>query len=146
MRTLILPATALVLAIFLPGRIASAGEDPSGTQSPDVVITSELAEESQVLILKDRKTADSLFHLREPAIRTEFVRFVQDTAVSVEVRTKAEFRKHWDKLERREGFREMRAQYASTDPDHSRIPRANLFDSSVVVFPGWVILRRGPNR
>jgi hypothetical protein len=136
----------LVLACALAGRPLTAGDKPARPQTPDVVISTELEGKSKVLILKDRKTADSLFRLKEPPTREEFDRFVTDTAVTVEARTRAEFRRHWKELERREGFREMRAQYAAADPDRSRIPRVYLFDSSVVVYPGWIIVRRKPAR
>lgn len=136
----------LALTCLLAGPPSAAGDKSAKLQTPDVVITSELEDKSKVLILKDRKTADSLFRLKEPAAREEFDRFVSDTAVSVEARTRAEFHRHWKEYERREGFSEMRAQYAAADPDRSRIPRAYLFDSSVVVYPGWIIVRRKPAR
>lgn len=136
----------LALAGALAGRPLSAGDKPARPQTPDVVISAELEDKSKVLILKDRKTADSLFRLKVPPIREEFDRFVADTAVSVEARTRAEFHRHWQELERREGYTRLRAQYAAADPDRSRIPRVYLFDSSVVVYPGWIIIRRKPAR
>src|SRR5687768_16337983 len=106
----------LALAGAVAGGPSSDSDKPAKPQTPDVIISSELEGRSKVLILKDRKTADSLFRLKEPPAREEFDRFVADTAVSVEARTRAEFHRHWKELERREGFREMRAQYAAADP------------------------------
>lgn len=146
MRNLLPSLPLLALSVVLVGRPSAAGDPAARPQTPDVIISGELEGKSKVLILKDRKTADSLFRLKEPPPREEFERFVADTSVSVEARTRAEFHRHWKELERREGFREMRAQYAAADPDRSRIPRVYLFDSSVVVYPGWIILRRKPGR
>ncbi len=146
MRKVLMSCALLTFTFLLPGVQAVAKEDSSKSQTPDVVISKELAEKSRILILKDRGIADSLFRLQTPPARTEFELFLKDTAISVEVKTKAEFRRYWNAFEHQEGFQEMRAQFAAADHDKTRIPRVYLFDSSVVVYPGWVVMRRKRGR
>lgn len=151
MRKILLSSAVLTLAMILPGGHAVAKEpsvkdESAKAQTPDVVISVELADKSRILILKDRVIADSLFRLQTPPVLAEFEQFVKDTAIAVEVKTKAEFRRYWNTFEREEGFQEMRAQYAAADQDMTRIPRVYLFDSSVVVYPGWVVMRKKRGR
>jgi hypothetical protein len=53
-----------------------------------------------------------------------------------------EFRKYWAKVEKEDGFDKLRAQMQSRDIDRSWVPRIYLFDSNLVIFPGWFVLRK----
>jgi hypothetical protein len=58
-----------------------------------------------------------------------------------------EFRAYWAEYEKREGFDELRNQVrAHNNIDLTWVPRLYLFDSSLVIFPGWVVWRRKPGR
>lgn len=135
---------AVLLAVLFP-LLAPALDRPSAApdreKSPDLIITSELENRSRVLILKDRRIADSLLRLQAPPLRGWFDQLIGDSAVAEEVGSREEFRKQWRDLEAREGFLDLRAQHAARDVDKTRIPRLYLFDSTVVVYPGWIILR-----
>lgn len=52
-----------------------------------------------------------------------------------------EFRKYWVKVEEREGFDKYRSQIQINDIDKTWVPHFYLFDSNVVVFPGWLLIR-----
>ena len=53
-----------------------------------------------------------------------------------------EFRKYWAELEKREGIDELRKQLQANDIDRTWVPRLYFFDSNLVVFPGWFVLRK----
>ena len=80
--------------------------------------------------------------MRHPAPRETFLRGLRDIALARPVRGPEEFRAYWDRLEKENGIPAMHSQMAAHDIDKGRIPKAYLFDSSVGVYPGWIILRR----
>jgi hypothetical protein len=136
---------------FALAPVAAMGGDqpapaPKPAMSPDLIISIELEDESDVWIVKDPQVADSLLRLKAPPARESLERLLGDSSMTVKIDTREEFRRHWRELELREGFRELRAQHAARDVDKGRIPRLYLFDSSMVVYPGWVVMRHKPRR
>lgn len=57
-----------------------------------------------------------------------------------------EFRKYWAQVEKAEGFDKVREQINSRDLDRSWIPHLYFFDSNLVVFPGWFVIRKKNRR
>ncbi|MEO6098625.1 MAG: hypothetical protein ABIW76_24310 [Fibrobacteria bacterium] len=112
----------------------------------DVMITVELQSGNRVLRLKQPEGVDSLKRAGTGIRRDRFDRMVGDTGVAREMRTLEEFRSYWSKLEERNGFKSMKGQYAAQDIDRTLVPKVYLFDSAVVVFPGWVVLRKKAKR
>ena len=53
-----------------------------------------------------------------------------------------EFKKYWTKVEKEDGFDKLRAQLHARDIDKSWFPHWYLFDSNLVVFPGWIVIRK----
>jgi hypothetical protein len=142
--TLLLLAMATV-PFAEPGKDKAAV--PDGADTLKVILSSELEGRNRVIRLKDPLVADTLLRLKAPADRERFDRLLTDPALAAEVKTAEEFRAWWKHAEAEEGIRDLRAQLAAHDVDRGRIPRVYLFDSSVVVYPGWVIVRkRGPGK
>lgn len=52
------------------------------------------------------------------------------------------FKRYWSKVEAQDGFDELRKQMGSNDIDKLWIPHFYLFDSNVVIYPGWFIIRK----
>jgi hypothetical protein len=147
-RRLLLPAasTRIVLAgvaaILLPLLSYAGGSDSLRTLQ--ILIRSELDAKHRILILEDPALSDSLLRGSLRPREDRLLRLLGDSAVAREVRTRDEFRRHWARLEEREGFRALRDQYAGRDIDKGRVPKAYLFDSAMVVYPGWIVLRKKP--
>jgi hypothetical protein len=53
-----------------------------------------------------------------------------------------EFKKYWAKVEKQEGFDKLRSQIQANDIDKTWVPHFYLFDSNLVIFPGWFVLRK----
>lgn len=53
-----------------------------------------------------------------------------------------EFKKYWTQVEKADGFDKLKEQYRSRDIDRTWVPHFYLFDSTVVVFPGWFVIRK----
>lgn len=109
-----------------------------------VLLSSEVKTGNEVLILKNPTATDSL--LRNPAPRESFLRGLQDSSLAREIRSPKEFSAYWNRIEQENGIPVLKNQMAAHDVDKSLIPKAYLFDSSVVVYPGWIIIRRGLHR
>jgi hypothetical protein len=105
-----------------------------------LLISSELRTGNEVLRLKEPGLSDSL--LRRPEPREKLMQALRDSSRARSIRDPEEFKAYWDRLERENGIKAVKDQMAAQDVDKSRIPHAYLFDSSVVVYPGWIILRR----
>lgn len=140
------PLLALV-PVFLALAPSHALDRASGAKKDSlrtlhIIISSELEERNKVLLLKDRGFTDSLMRNRLALEREGLDRLLADSALAVEVKTREEFGRHWKEIEDKHGFQDLRGQYAARDFDKSRIPRLILKDSSVVVYPGWIIFRR----
>ncbi len=133
---------ALVLAIALS---AHAGEDAvDSLRALRVLISSEMKTGNEVFELKDARLSDSL--LSHPSSRGSFLKGLRDSAVSRPVRGPEEFRSYWERIEKENGIGDLKGQMAAHDVDKGRIPKTYLFDSSVVVYPGWIIVRRMRHR
>lgn len=105
-----------------------------------IVISSEYRAGDAVLEIRDPRRADSL--LRNVPSRGPLLEAIRDTGLSRELRGRAEFERYWDKLEADHGYPALRGNLAAQDVDKTRVPKAYLFDSSVVVFPGWIVVRK----
>lgn len=138
------PGRILLLAAALLPLLAYAG-DADSLRALEILIRSEMDAKHRVLILKDPALSDSLLRGSGLPGEDRLLRLLEDSAVAREVRTRAEFQRHWARLEEQEGFRALRDQYASRDIDHGRVPKVHLFDSAMVVYPGWIILRKKPS-
>ena len=106
----------------------------------NLLLSSEFKGGNQVLHLENKELADSL--IRSARQLDAFVSRIRDSSISRRIRSKAEFKDYWEKVEAEAGFPELRGQLAAQDVDKSRVPKRYLFDSSVVVYPGWIVLRR----
>ncbi len=109
-----------------------------------VLLSSEVKTGNDVLILKNPAVTDSL--LRNPSPRESFLHGLEDSALARPIRSREEFSVYWNRIEKENGVPALQSQMAAHDVDKSLIPKAYLFDSSVVVYPGWIIVRRKPHR
>lgn len=109
-----------------------------------IMLSSEVKTGNEVLILKNPAVTDSL--LRNPSPRETFLRGIEDSSLARPVRTPEEFSVYWNRIEKENGISALQSQMAAHDVDKSRIPKAYLFDSSVVVYPGWIIVRHRLHR
>jgi hypothetical protein len=135
--------TLLISALAVAAATAQTKTDQAradSVQALRVILSSELQGGNQVLKLENQRLADSL--VRGATSRRAFLERIGDSSVSRRFRHNSEFADYWGKLEAREGIVELKSQYAAHDVDKTRIPKAYLFDSTVVVYPGWIILRR----
>ena len=57
-----------------------------------------------------------------------------------------EFREYWRRAEEENGIGELRGRLKSWDIDKTWVPHLYFFDSSLVIFPGWIVLRRKPGK
>lgn len=145
MKSLLLAATVL-LALPLPSaRAAGDGIPPArgdSLRTLRITITSELEGKGKVLILKDPTFSDSLLGFRLRGDRRRFDQLLGDSSLATVISTQEEFRAYWRKVEAEAGITDLRGRQAAQDLDRSRVPRIFLFDSSVVIYPGIVVLRR----
>lgn len=127
-----------------PTADAAAGAKADSLHALRVLLSSEVKTGNEVLILKNPAVTDSL--LRNPPTRESFLQGLRDSALARPVRTPEEFRGYWNRIEKENGIPALRSQMAAHDVDKTLIPKAYLFDSSVVVYPGWIIVRRKTHR
>ena len=109
-----------------------------------VLLSSEVKTGNEVLILKNPGVTDSLLH--NPSPRESFLQGLHDSALARPVRSQEEFGAYWKRIEKENGIPALQSQMTAHDVDKSLIPKAYLFDSSVVVYPGWIIVRRKLHR
>jgi hypothetical protein len=133
------------LALSLPVRAADAGAEKRHAPADSlralrVIISSEVKSGNEVMALEKPKVADSLLRIL-PSRESVLERF-HDSSLARSIRNPDEFRAYWNRLEERNGIKTVKGRMAAQDVDKSLIPRAYLFDSSVVVYPGWIIVRR----
>lgn len=105
------------------------------------IIRAEMKQENRVLIT-ERRLSDSLMCGVGRTPRSDFDKLIDDSAVTHEVKSEQEFRRYWTKVEKRDGIKALKDQYAREDIDKTLIPKTYLFDSTVVIYPGWIILRK----
>lgn len=137
--------SAVALAVCLQAGHAGERAIPAPDDSLRalrVLITSEFKAGDALLAIRDQRRADSL--LRNVPDRGPLLQAIRDTALAREMRTRAEFDAYWARHSAEAGHAELRGNLAAQDVDKTRIPKAYLFDSSVVVFPGWVVIRKRP--
>jgi hypothetical protein len=106
------------------------------------LLSKEVKPGNEVLILKNPRLSDSL--LRHP--QESFVAGLRGSGLARPIRSPEEFRAYWDRIEKENGIPALQSQMAAHDIDKGRIPKAYLFDSSVVVYPGWIIVRHKLHR
>jgi len=136
-----LSAAALALCAALAHGAASGRDAKADSlRTLRAAITSEMGSEDTALIVKRPRLADSL--LSNPVPGESFLRSLRDTSSFLRLDTPAEFAAYWKRVEAANGFGSLKRQMEAHDPDQSRVPKIYLFDSSVVVFPGCIILRR----
>lgn len=133
----------LVLALAMaPSRLLAASPKRDSLEALKVIITDELEGRGKIIILRDRRLADSLIRILPPLERESLDRIIADSSLAAEVKTREEFRTYWRKIEESHGFKELRGQHVARNIDRARIPKLFLYDSTVVIYPGWIILRR----
>ena len=104
-----------------------------------VILQSEFAAKNKVFICKNPTFADSL--VRSLCAPSNFQNAIADSAVLKEIQSKEEFSRYWQKVELDNGITALKAQMDAEDIDKTLIPKAYAFDSSVVIYPGWIIIR-----
>lgn len=140
-----LAAGLLALSLAVPVRAGDARETrrqaaADSLRALRVVISVEIKPGNAVMALKNPRAADSL--LRGLSSRESVLEALRDSSLARTIRDPDEFRSYWNRLEERNGIKAVKGRMAAQDVDRSRIPKAYLFDSSVVVYPGWIIVRR----
>jgi hypothetical protein len=105
-----------------------------------IMITSEFRPGDALLEIRDTRRVDSL--LRNVPDRGPLLQAIRDSATARELRSRAEFDAYWDRLTSSSGHRALRGRIAAQDIDKTFIPKTYLFDSSMVVFPGWIVVRK----
>lgn len=133
---------------------AGAKIRPSGKSSPAVKakgdsiesikfqLQKEFKSKRQIFRLKQNYLADSILDKAHSLTLPQILTLVEDSSRAEEFRTQGEFSAYWSKVEFENGIAAMKSQYAARDPDRSRIPKIYLADSSVVILPGWIVLRK----
>jgi hypothetical protein len=140
----LLPMIALCAAASLALAESKAASERK-TDSLEVlqnIIRGEMKPKNRVLILKNSALSDSLLRLGSPVRRDELNRIIGDSSLVHEIKTSADFQRYWSKVEKQNGITALKNRYESVDIDKSPVPHAYLFDSSVVVYPGVIILRK----
>jgi len=105
-----------------------------------VILKSEFAKKNQVFICKNPTFADSL--VRSLCGPAQFKNAISDSAVLQEIKSQNDFTRYWQKVEVENGIPALKAQMNAEDVDKTLIPKAYAFDSSVVIYPGWIIIRK----
>lgn len=132
---------ALSLSVFAQaGNASNHGADSLETLK--VIISAEMKPGNRVLRLQDGALSDSLMRQGGGLGRERFNDLMGDSTVARELKNREEFRRYWARVQENNGHGALKRQFEGQDIDRSRIPKMYLFDSSVVVLPGWVILRK----
>ncbi len=105
-----------------------------------VILQSEFDVKSKVFICKNPSFSDSLVHSLCDA--SSFKQAISDSSILVEINSKREFNRYWKKVESQSGFTDLKNQLNAHDVDKTLIPKAYALDSSVVIYPGWIIIRK----
>lgn len=129
-------------------KIRPAGKSPphrkakgDSIESIKFQLQKEFKSKRQIFRLKQDNLADSIFGKGTSLTLPQILTLVQDSSRTEEFRTQDEFRNYWSKVEFENGIAAMKSQYTARDPDRSRVPKIYLADSSVVILPGWIVLR-----
>jgi hypothetical protein len=143
-----IPSLIAIAAFCTAAATGTAGAKGADAKKADslkamrVIIKSEMKPDNRVLILENGGFTDSLARLGGHLRRDRFDALIGDTALAREVRTQEEFSRYWASLEERNDVKALKDQYARQDIDRSLIPKKYLFDSTVVLYPGWIIVRK----
>jgi hypothetical protein len=105
-----------------------------------VILQSEFGENNQVFVCKKQSFADSLVH--SLCDEASFKRAISDSSMLQEIKSSGEFDQYWKKVEAENGMGDLRSQLDAEDVDKTLIPKAYALDSSVVIYPGWIIMRK----
>ena len=105
-----------------------------------VILQSEFAGKNKVFICKNTSFADSL--ARSLCGPENFKSAISDSAVLMEIKSQEDFSRYWKNVEIQNGIPDLKNQMNAHDVDKTRIPKAYAFDSSVVIYPGWIIIRK----
>lgn len=106
------------------------------------ILQKEFKSNEQVFRLKMEKLADSVFRNAPTMTLPQLQTLLLDSSRTEEIRTQEGFRKYWSRVEQENGIAAMKSQHMARDPDRSRIPKIYLADSSIVILPGWIVLRK----
>ncbi len=105
-----------------------------------ILLSSEMKPQNRIWVLKNGRLVDSLSHGLGKMRREDWDKVIQDSAIAKEMKSQEEFQAYWKKIEQREGITEFKSQMQGQDIVKSRIPKLILFDSTLIVYPGWVVL------
>ena len=124
------------------GAIPKKGSDSLAALK--VILRSEFEAKNKILIFRNRDFSDSLLHsgYNESVLKNA----ISDSSILREIKSKGEFNRYWKRVEAENGITELRSQLHAEDVDKTLIPKVYLVDSSIVVYPGWVIIRKKPHR
>lgn len=132
----------LILVCALANGMAKQGiknKSADSLKTLSVILQSEFTAKNKVFICKNPSFADSL--ARALCDSLNFKSAVSDSMVLKEMTSKAEFDRYWKKVELENGITDLRGQLKAHDVDKTLIPKAYALDSSVVIYPGWIIIR-----
>jgi hypothetical protein len=105
-----------------------------------VILQSEFGENNKVFVCKNRSFADSLVH--SLCDESSFKRAISDSSMLQEIKSSEEFDQYWKKVEAENDITDLRSQLNAEDVDKTLIPKAYALDSSIVIYPGWIIIRK----
>lgn len=105
-----------------------------------VILQSEFGQNNQVFVCKKQSFADSLVH--SLCDEASFKRAISDSSMLQEIKSNEEFNQYWKNVEAENDITDLRSQLNAEDVDKTLIPKAYALDSSVVIYPGWIIMRK----
>ncbi len=132
----------LILVCALANGMAKKGiknKSADSLKTLSVILQSEFDAKGKVFICKNPSFADSL--VRSLCDASSFKRAISDSSILVEINSKKAFDRYWKKVESENGIADLRGQLKAQDVDKTLIPKAYALDSSVVIYPGWIIIR-----
>ena len=132
----------LILGIVLPWKSHAA----VGTVSDQEIygVDSTAALRSRPVRDWDSIEAAGRFYVPEkeenatPRIQTE----VELPEANTRGRGNREFREYWKTAEKENGITQLQGRLASGNIDKTWVPHLYFFDSNLVIFPGWFVIRK----
>jgi len=143
-KSILILLTVVSSSLLAPAeeRHSVASKKADSLKSLQLIIKAEMKQKNRVLILKNGNLTDSLMREAGKVRRDQFESLISDSTVAHEVNSQEDFSRYWKTLESENGIEALKNQYNRADIDKSLVPKIFLFDSSVVVYPGVIILRK----
>lgn len=106
------------------------------------ILQTEFKSNEQIYRLKMENLADSVFSNAPSMTLPQIQTLLQDSSRTEKFLSQEGFKTYWSRVEQESGITAVKGQYMARDPDRSRIPKIYLADSSIVILPGWIVLRK----